>query len=567
MAKLTNDQQFEISQKYDGIIRNLISSGSSRNILYDLRKGFFDGTIRPTVERNHDVVCTQYAATIVERFAAYAISNGFVIKIKPEDISDESQVMAAEMLNRVIDKMYNENDEFLLHCYNLFFYAGLYGDGYLGTDIKDGIPSHYSILQPQNIFLRFDDDNYNSFNAYMYERGVDTEVVKNTYGIDASPYALSHPGYTYGSINTHENPYGLPKNGNFANQSYKVNFDPHNMSKVTVFHDFINKKRIQFVNDMPIMADSTLENLYHLVGNFDPNNPYGISDFETVSNIITKLEEKLGEESDAATGAVHHKILTDQNVQEIQQRWDPRKTQAFRVPNLPQPGRFEILNTAVNTYPMGQYIDQLMNILRTGSGLQELGQDTISANVSGRAIAYMFQGVTQKIKTKRIRFNTIVKQMVIDDMEILAKNDKDLRDAAFENGTFRLKIDVKYPPVLEQDEQIRISNLQTMTAGGLISKYSARLHLSDYIDDPSEEAKKIQSEKEEEIMNEQKLQRATQPQASAQSVAPAEMGPEAIGGEGTGQVSTEGNAGTALTQASAGGIQNQMIQNQTGQQF
>lgn len=569
MARLTANQQIEVSEEYGSLINSLRASASTRNILYDLRKGYYDGTIVPTVEKNCDIIYTQYAATIVDKFAAYAVSNGFSIKIKPEDVSDPIQVVGAEMVNRIIDKLYNENDEFMVHCHNVFHSSGLYGDGYLGTNVKDGVPEHYAVQQPQNIFLLFDDDNYNTFYLYMYERGVDIDLIAKTYGVDVVPTEMQKPGYVYGSQNTQNNPYGINQMGNGI-KNFKQNFTNSRMGTVTVIHDFENNKRVQMVNNKAVMADEGLENIYHLIGNYDPGNPYGVSDFETVAQIITKLEEKLSEQSDAATSAVHHKIITDQNAADIKAKWNSRKTQAFKVSSTPQPGRLEILNTSINSYPMEQYMGTLMNILRTGSGLQELGQDTVSANVSGRAIAYMFQGVTQKIKTKRLRFNSLINQMVIDDLEILAESDKELKKAAFENGVFKLKIDVKYPPVMEQDEQIRISNLQTMTAAGLISKYSARLQLSDYIDDPTEESKKIKEEQEEELQQQLKLKQAeaqmSQPQASAASVKPEEMD-TAASTEGMGQVSTKGNAGTALNEASAAGMQNQMAQNQTGQQF
>lgn len=579
MAKLSLQEQTEATHKVGARLERLRQALTNRQLLYDLRRGYFDGTIRPTVERDHDLIYTQYAHTIVEKFAAYFMGNGFSIKFKPEDVSDPEQLVSVQALSPILDKLYNDNDSFIEQCYKLGFVSGEYGDGYLDTEVVDGAPIHKSIMQPHNIMLDFRDDNYSVFDAYAYEKGLSIEYIKEAYGVDAQPMPMRKPSYASGAMNTHRNPFADSTDMSSQNLN---RYEDNNLAKVTVFTDFLAGERTQLINNVATHRDSKLDNLYHLTGNENPGTPYGDCDFETVAHIITKAEEKLSEESDAVAQSTHIKLITDQDAKELTKKYKPYKTQVFQVSSTDptKPGRIEVLNTNANTYPSKQLVDTLMNTIRSSSGLQELGQDQIAANVSGRAIAYMFQGVQQKIKTKRLRFSTLIRQMVIDDFEILAKSDPSIKELAFDKqGKFKLKISVKYPAVLEQDEQVRISNIQLMRQGTspLISDYSARLLLTDYIDDPLEEEQRIKKELDQStqrrIDEAKAIQAASQPTAPTaapatetpqepQSLDMEEMEPGSAV-EGTGTVSTEGAAGTAQQSLSAPGVSSQMLQQTT----
>jgi hypothetical protein len=573
MAQLTDTERFTVSKEIQAKLNRLNSDKGRRSILYDLRKGYYDGTIKPVVERGHDLIYTQFAATIVDRFAAYMMANGFTIKLKPTDVADPVQVSNAVFVNSLADDLYNNSPDFQYQAYLLAFLGGLYGDSFLGTKIVDGVPEHYTVAQPHNVMLGFRDDNYNEFDYYAYEQGMSVDAIEQVYGIKVSATSMpSKPGYVYGSMNTHRNPFG--DTGDNINEARTAPDTDSNMASVVVVHDFITKKRTQLFNGKAYFQDEELSNFYHYVGNFDPNNGYGVSDFETCAQLITKLEQKLSEESDAVSHGTHLKIITDRNAKELQEKWKPYKTQAFEVPSTPKGnGRLEVLNTNISTYSSQQLVAMLMNILRTNSGLQELGQDQIAANVSGRAIAYMFQGVILKIKAKRMRFNSIMTQMVIDDLEIIAKENPELKKMCFKDGKFQFKINVKYPPVLEQDEQIRLANINLMSTGDepLISKYSARQLILDYIDDPLEEEKRIQQEKDA-IMERQAKLAAAQAAAAAKSApgGPASITPggmdTATADQGQGVPSTPGNAGGAQQGVSPAGYVASTNQQSTGSQ-
>lgn len=584
MAKISEAKRPDVTREVIGRMYTARTEHANRQLLYSLRRGYYDGTIRPTVDRGHDLIYTQYAPVIVDKMAAYLMGNGLTIKLKVANISDKEQTVAAEYANAIANRLYNDNYDFTLALYNMVHTSGLYGDGIFATEEVDGIPVHYSLDNPQNVILGFRDDQFEALDFYAFDKNVSVEYVKETYGIDVSPMPLTKDGFVQGTLNSQLNPFGQggPQDLSYTGAAKNVDATT-NMAKYTCFYDFIKGERVQLFNDEARFKDNKIVPVYHFVANRSIGEPFGQSDFEEVAHIITKIDEKLSEQSDAVSAGVHHKILTDQNIDEISKKWKANKTQAFKVPGGANPGRFEILNTSTNVQNSELLLNTLMNTLRTGSGLQELGQDQIAANVSGRAIAYMFQGVVQRIKTKRLRLNALLRQLVIDDFEYMARNDPQLRKVAFDkDGLFKFKVDIKYPPVLEQDEQIRISNIQTMRQGKtpLISDYQARLLLSDYVDDPNEEAARVDMEIKEANQRDIDLQtalaKAAQPQpetppastspsgnTAPQAVQPQGMEP-ATTLEGQGLPAGQESEGGSNLQISAEGLQNQMAQQASG---
>lgn len=578
MAKLSSEEQV----KKTGLARQKIAVAEAqlgnRKLLYELRRGFFEGTIKPEIERGHDYISTELTRTIAQRMASYFMGNLFSIKLKSQDVSDEESVALATIGNAIVDELYNNNAEFMEMMLEFAESSSVMGDAFITGGWEDGNPVHKLIANPAGVGIQFKDDQFKEYASWCYSQGVDVDTIDTIFGVRVSANPTYLATYGSGTVNTQNNPYGI-SSSRMLEGGYLKGDARNNMAKYTVVHDILEGTRTQLFNDYAYFADTNNEILYHFKANAEPGRPYGTCDFESAAQLVMKMEEKLSEESDVVSQGSHQKILTDQNPADIQRMWKPNRTQAFQIRKRSDgSGYMEILKTNDNVVGNEQFLRTLLNLIRTNSGLQELGQDQIAANVSGRAIQYMFQGVQLIVKSKQIRLNAMLNRMVRDDFTMIADHDAEIKKAFFDkDGKFKLRIDVKYPPVLEQEEQIRISNIQLMRQGvvPLMSDQTARALLSDYIDDPTEEAKRVVQEAE--VKNKlqaemiQSQQAAANPQptapATAQGGAPA-MAPEGMepanSTDATGTPSTPTAPGTAGQMVSPEGAAAQLEQNSTG---
>ena len=128
MPKLTPEEQEIQTSKFSLKYSRASSDISNRNLLYTIRRNYYDGKVFPQVERGHNLIYTQYAKTIVDKFASYTFGNNVTIKLKPDDVSAPEQLIACEKANKIVDKLFNNNKVFQGELFSMGQTSGLYGD-------------------------------------------------------------------------------------------------------------------------------------------------------------------------------------------------------------------------------------------------------------------------------------------------------------------------------------------------------------------------------------------------------------------------------------------------------
>lgn len=537
----------------------------NRVYAYSKRLEYYSGAIKPTVGTNHEQISTNLAATIADKLAAYTGTNCFDINITAKDITKEEDNEAAQLAENIAKEMFEASDyeQWFLEANEV---ASRMGDGLVVMDKRDGIPYSYSIQKPENVTFGWRTDNYKELDWWSYEFGITPEQALERFG-EAFPATSDMDNLEVNVVSDREGSsiYQIAKDLITNRRDSTPKF-----VKITDFHTYVELtdkegKQIAPANTNIVMANNKIvevnegkaKKLYHFIANTYPTLPTGVCDFEHVAENITVYEKKLSEEADAISQKVYHKFITNsQKADSIKSKLQFNKPQLIQ---LQDEEKLEVLRLDNSSYDSEPLIKNLLNIIRTVSGLQELGQDQISPNISGRALTMVFQGVIQVVTKKRIRWEKIVRDMTVDALWEVA--DSKMKKAFFdEDGNFKFNINVLWADVLESDKASKIANIVNLRAGTepIISAMTAR-QMAD-IPDPTMEEKRINLEMDRNIQRQQAL--------SGSVMAPSENTPtlseDQNQGEGIG--SAPGQAGTAQTAGMSMGAANAMSANNSGGQ-
>jgi len=499
MAKIVDqNRRLALKVKMGGKLSLYEKERRNRSFYYDLRKKYYAGEIQPEVGEGHERINSQMAAAIADRMSAYAGTNCPDINFRSKDITNDPDNMGAQIMESAIREVLNACD-FPQVFADANYTASWSGDGFIVTETRKGIPYHYEISRPGNVMVGWKTDNYKEIEWWAFIYGLTPEQAKSIFDEDFQPMMneLEQDNVVEGE-RTGKRLFGLP----FTSKTAHMEDKGGKYVKITDFHTFIDiddevkaGDNIICVNDMPVeLNKGQAKQLRHFLANKFPQSPTGISDFEHCAHMITMYDKKLSEEADAVSQGVYHKLVTnDRNVAKLQERFKPGKTQIITLAD--ENSKLDVLQLNSQAYNSEPLIKNLLNIIRSTSFLQELGQDQVAPNISGRALTMIYQGVIQSVQKKRVRWTMILKDMVVSDIEILAKEDAALKNVAFdENGMFRYDIEVVWPEVLEQDKQTTVTLVQAMRQGQtpLISDITARQMVG--IADPVAEGKRVEQE-------------------------------------------------------------------------
>lgn len=539
---------------------------SARELACSTRVAYYSGEIEPKVGVGHEKIVTQLCASIADKMAAYIGVNTPDINILSKDISDDAQNLMAQTAEDIEKDILesSDKDEWFLEANET---GSRLGDGIVVTEVKNGIPKHYAINKPQNVTFGWKTDNYKELEWWAFDFGITPEQAMERFKEELPATSnLESGGDNYVLDRSRFSIYqlGVSLLGKRDNNNKPM------FVKITDFHTFVDIK--DDTGNVIVPADSNIvlangkvmevnegkaKKLYHFIGNTFPGSPTGVCDFENSAELVTMYEKKLSEEADAVSQSVYHKfITTDGNLEKLKQKLTPNKSQIIKLQD--ENTVFKTLDLQSNSYNSEPLVKNIMNIIRTLSGLQELGQDQISPNISGRALAYVFQGVIQSVNKKRKRWEKLLKDMVVDDLSIVTKGTEFYKSFFDEKGNFKFKVTITWPDVLDSDKATKIANVLNMRNGQnpLISAYTARNELG--VADPTMEEKRVDVEMQKNLEFQKELQgELAQPSSPTGPIMDESMNqPE------QGIASTPGSGGTAqMAGTSAQGAVNQSNQN------
>lgn len=545
--------------------------GELRN-LYAIRRGFYHDLITPMpAGPGGDQLNTGLPAMITRKLWSYFLGNGFQIKARAGDVSDKLGIARASVGNKTFDFLYNRNTDFQAAISEMGFQAGKDGDGYIGTEIVDGVPTHYHIPNPEHVGYLYKDDTHTEAELVASDRNISIRVIKELYDETVTEQMLV---YTAASAWMNSGDYGQAAPLSFANlattmREPNLSISPNRrMGKVSYVFDYVKDLTYYLIDGRVVAKEEGALPIYKFRANLRAGMPNGIADFEEVAHLIAALDEKVSQESDTVTRGSRIKLIapTKGAAETLQAQINWKKDQVLHISDKNPIGAntgspVDVLKTNENVYNFQHFDDLMTNLIRTGSGLQELLQDTIAPNVSGKALQQLYQGTKQMVTGKQKELVRILMQMIKDDITVLGQKDKTVKELLDKDGNLAIQIDVRFGSIIPQEEQTHIGNIVAMRGGNvpLISDETAREQLPDFIADPAEEARRIDEETEI-LAKRMKAQntvvnQVNTPGAAAPEGAPEEGLPSAPGDAGSAQAGLTPEAVSAMEtqQASATG--------------
>lgn len=541
----------------------------NRSLAYSTRLAFYSGQITPEVGTGHELLVSNLCSSIADKQSAYIGTNPFDVNITPWDITSDADMTLAQSAEDAVLEVLENSDK------DLWFLdanenGSRLGDAFIATIIENGVPTHENIEKPENVTIGWATDNAKRIEWWAYDYGISPAAAKEQFKKTLSPQNFnSISGNVSANDREPKTLYGFLSNLPLLSKLT----DPLNNKfvKVTDFHTFVDIKdddgnilikkfsNVILANDEPFeIIEGKAKGLYHFKGNTYPGLPTGVCDFETACEMIVKLDEALSVEADMVKQAGYHKILTNVgNVVNQKRKFIPGKTQIIQLPDADS--FVKVLDLNSQSYNSEPLIKNIVSIVRTLSGLQELMQDQIAPNISGKALQAVMQGVLQVVSKKRKRWEKIIKDLCVDDLAILADGDPEMKKAWFDkDGKFRFKIKVNWPDVLDSDMATKIANVVNERSGTipLISEYTARQQIG--VSDPIMEEKRVDKEMAKRVQIQQQL--------SGSMVAPSSPeGPMLTEDQNQpGIGSAPGQAGTAQTSGMSAESANAMNTNNSG---
>ena len=534
----------------------------SRTYAYAKRTDFYSGAIKPVITQGHELISSRLCATIADKMAAYAGTNCFGVSITSKDITNEADNIMAQSAEDIISEiMSGSNKESWFLSANEV--ASRMGDGIVTMEDVDGIPYFEAVEKPENVTFIWKTDNFHELEGWAYEYGITPDAAKDRFKETlTSDGTLSLLDQEISTPNALRGLYDLAVDVLTQRKDNSAKF-----VKITLFNTFIDiyceDKVVIPANSMVVMGNgipfeiypNKAKKLYHFKANTFPGLPTGVCDFETVAALVADYDKNISQQADAVSQSVNHTYkTTDSNIEKLKQRLNPNKTQIIKMQDASTV--FEVLNKRVNAYDAEPLSKNIMNAIRTNCGLQELNQDQISPNVSGRALSYVFQGVIQSVTKKRVRWTPLCKDMVIDALRMFTEDKPDMKKAFFDaDGVFKFKVNITWNDVLESDKATKIANILNLKNAKIISGYTA-MDKAD-ITDPNMEQKRIDLETQKDLEFQQQLQgKLNQPSTPTSPIMN-----ESMNQPGEGIASGPGNAGGAQTSGMSSQSANNQLNN------
>lgn len=348
-----------------------------------------------------------YCAVIVDNISSLVFDDSPEINCPTDDPSDDLLEMKAEIKERLIRKVWDDND------YEVEFDAwskgsSLYGDGFIkgpymekvdekgrsvSVDSKGGkwrIRFNH-IEDPGSIRLIYADAGYKKLNGY----------------IETSRISLSKALLLYGDI-------ARAKGITLTASISSVNEGKIDMSTsipmVDVEERWDDTKMAIFINDKLLdyyFHNWGFVNLVAVKNNYVPNHPYGKSDLEDVID-PQLMHNRVNNDLANLLKWVSSINFWGKNVEGMQ----ALVAGMSRIYSLPEDGEIHTFEKGSDPYVTNTFAAQRRSAMIELSGVSEaLMSSSQISNASGRALALAFQGTIRKLNPRIKRFRSALQEL------------------------------------------------------------------------------------------------------------------------------------------------------------
>ena len=348
-----------------------------------------------------------YCAVIVDNLSSLLFDDAPEINVPTDDPTDEMLETKAELKEKLIWKVWNDND-FEVTFDEWSKGGSLYGDGFIKGPFMEKVNKRGHVVNPDgegswrirfskvenpaSIRPIFADDGYTTLLAFIDTSRISKSKADRLYGAAAQKRGIKIEATINGPISV---------GGIQVETSVPlVNIDEYWTDEIMAI--FINDKLLDWYRH-----DWGFVPLQYVKNNYVPNYPYGKSDIEDV------LDPQLAHNRTNNDLANLLKWISSVNL------WGKNLEgmQALvaglsRIYSLPDDGEIHAFEKTGDPYIANTFVQQRRSAIVEISGVSEaLLSSSQLANASGRALALAFQGTIRKLNPRAKRYRTALKHL------------------------------------------------------------------------------------------------------------------------------------------------------------
>lgn len=343
-----------------------------------------------------------YCAMIVDNFASLLFDAPVENNCPAADETDELLQMKAEIKEKMLKKVYDDNDADDIVLPDAAQNGSLYGDAFIKGPLLDKRGSNkkddwkivfHNVDNPANIRLIFKDEDFRGIYGFIDTTSISPMKFRKEYA-----ERLTARGVDVEKI---------IKNAQSRSQKKTYSAGPN---PTTVNQKMIAKEEFWTDEWMSIFIEDQLVDywkhdwgfvpLIYVKNNRVPNHPYGKSDLEDV------LDPQLAHNRTNNDLANALKIMTSlllkgKNLEGM----EVLVTGLNRIFNLPDEAELDALQRHGDPYAAGNFVDGRRRAILDVSGISEVLTASASAqNLSGRAMSVALQSVIRKLSPRIKRY-------------------------------------------------------------------------------------------------------------------------------------------------------------------
>lgn len=412
-----NDTQKDLEFRIDGVKGTRGSSGYQfvgYNTLQEFYRGDqWDADEPPGASQRTD----NYCSNIVDNFSSLLFDAPVEIHCPSLDNTDEVLELKAEIKEKLLEKVYEENNANEIVLPECSKTGSLFGDSFLkgplldkngSEDKKDWKIVFYNVENPANIRPIFLDENYTKLYGF-----IDTTSVSPMWLEKHMSDKLAAKGLTVKDI---------LKKYSYQKMGRKTTLD---LNSQVSYQRMIKRHEYWTANAMGVFIEDELVDYYEHNWGFipleyiknihSPNHPYGKSDIEDAIDpqlFYTRTNNDLAN----ALKFLSTITLSGKNLDGMEVLVHGMS----KIFNIPEDGELTSLPRSGDPYASGNFVSGRRQAILDVTGLAEsLLATTQAGNVSGRALSVAMQSVIRKLNPRIKRYEKSLKSLNANILKLM----------------------------------------------------------------------------------------------------------------------------------------------------
>lgn len=351
-----------------------------------------------------------YCALIVDNFSSLLFDAPVEINCPSQDETDELLEMLAEFKEKMLKKVYDDNNADDIVFPELSKIGSLYGDTFLkgpllekngSSNKKDWEIVFFNVENPANIRPIFEDENYRKLFGFIDTTSISpmkaTRIYKKKFqerGISIAD--LIKKQKTRGRMGMRFQP-SVASQQTYQTQIFKTEYWTDEVMAIFLEDELID----WYWHDWGFVPLEYIKNIYI------PNHPYGRSDIEDVID-PQLFHNRVNNDLANALKFLSTVNLKGKNLDGM----EVLVHGLSKIFNMPEDGELDAIPRSGDPYAVGNFVENRRRAILDVAGTSEALMSTVqNANPSGRAMSMALQSVIRKLNPKIKRYQQAMRSL------------------------------------------------------------------------------------------------------------------------------------------------------------